>query len=1181
MLIAALICSAAATALAQTVRPHTIEQLVSGFGLFDEPLVWVGAAPPPAAESQALWGALLKGQAGPWPDSLSALEDFISTYPDSIWVPSLRALLGKAYRECGRDTLALAHWEAAWDATSGFDKGAGKHVADYALAHWTRLLASLGRYETLTALITLNSTRVLDRGPLSQRWARTCEAAAEMRQYPGVSYKCGTYALDAVGRALHRAYNRSALLGIPSPATGFSMDVLATLSSQLQLGLVGVVRPVGGPLVVPSVVHWRQNHYAAIVEQRGRFYCVVDPTFEQPRWMTFDTIDSEASGAFLVPQTSVPAGYAYLSPADMKQIFGRGNPNFLGDNDDRHCSCDEGSCSPGMDGMNGSISPGLYGPIEGMGNSGSCGSCGGVTVGMPSWRVSEPYVNLWLEDEPLPYVSATGPAVPFRISFKQRQDLQYGRDFSSFGNNWYCSWLSVVDSSWYATYHEFHNNYLYFQGGGQANYISADAVATNYNSTLKLWAVTNASGDAIRYELIYPTGAKDLYEFAPTNATGGRPQAFYLTAKISPAGRTTSFYYDDYDPAAISVRLRYIVDADGHTNAFSYTNSAQTQLVTGVSDSFGRSVYFTYDSTGLLTNIVDAIGLSTSAIYDEYGWVTNLTTPYGTNAFVYTQRSVSGYVVDRSVTITEANGSKQLYTFAENPTWEVSSYPTWEVPTNTPIGTLDNTIAARNTYHWGRQQYALLSTNYVDSFTPADYLLARMRHWLGSTTHYGDTRQIDTLSVERDFSSDGSTNAQITWYDYPDKPATDVQGSCVLPSVAARVLPDGSTWYNYLQRNQWGWTTNAVSTWTQPDGTIGTRTNIYVYASNGVDLVLQIGPQAEQVVSNYFGNSYHQPDASYDALNQQTTYTYNANRQVTSITSPAGLTTTNIYFGSGTDAGRLSQTIDLQINRTNSYTYYGNGLVLTHTDERGLLTTNYWDNLQRLTGVGYPDGGTTNIYSRLDLVGTRDKLGYWTRFAYDGIRRKYAETNANNAVTWITYCECGSPSTITRAYGTAISEQTTFTYDYQGNRLISAAADGYNVTNWYNPLHQVVSTGDGAANKWMFYNNQGLLTVVSNAYGAVQNKVWDVEDRPVYVTDQNNVTVTNTYDLLGGSKRAGIRTVEWKSSGIRPRDSPPIPISSGSRISSPMTQRGERPPRPTQTGRSSATRIIPPAICCR
>src|SRR5690606_8246144 len=124
-----------------------------------------------------------------------------------------------------------------------------------------------------------------------------------------------------------------------------------------------------------------------------------------------------------------------------------------------------------------------------------------------------------------------------------------------------------------------------------------------------------------------------------------------------------------------------------------------------------------------------------------------------------------------------------------------------------------------------------------------------------------------------------------------DKVGTGIK----LPSVIARVLPDGSTWYQYFEYNALGQKTLMVETYSLPDGSIGTRTNTFIYAGNGIDLVLHIGPEGDQVVSNYVNNAYHQVDATYDALDQETLLTYNADRQLTSIIRPTGLTTTNIY----------------------------------------------------------------------------------------------------------------------------------------------------------------------------------------------------------------------------------------------------------------------------------------------
>ena len=51
--------------------------------------------------------------------------------------------------------------------------------------------------------------------------------------------------------------------------------------------------------------------------------------------------------------------------------------------------------------------------------------------------------------------------------------------------------------------------------------------------------------------------------------------------------------------------------------------------------------------------------------------------------------------------------------------------------------------------------------------------------------------------------------------------------------------------------------------------------------------------------------------------------------------------------------------------------------------------------------------------------------------------------------------------------------------------------------------------------KRQFYNNQGLLTTISNACGLERVILFDVHDRPEYVVDANAVTVANTHDNLG------------------------------------------------------------------
>src|SRR5882757_7477903 len=90
-------------------------------------------------------------------------------------------------------------------------------------------------------------------------------------------------------------------------------------------------------------------------------------------------------------------------------------------------------------------------------------------------------------------------------------------------------------------------------------------------------------------------------------------------------------------------------------------------------------------------------------------------------------------------------------------TFMSTTYSTSDVPTNTPLGTLDygngsatNTLAAvcyRNSFHWGPRQYATLSTTNVLSLAANDYLRGEMRHWLQDDD---DLNLSGYVSVKRD-----------------------------------------------------------------------------------------------------------------------------------------------------------------------------------------------------------------------------------------------------------------------------------------------------------------------------------------------------------------------------------------------------------------------------------------------
>jgi RHS repeat-associated protein len=737
----------------------------------------------------------------------------------------------------------------------------------------------------------------------------------------------------------------------------------------------------------------------------------------------------------------------------------------------------------------------------------SCGQGAAPSIStLPTYWVSEPFANLRVESVPLRYQPSHGWPLEFILSYRQRGAAREDATVFGFSTGWSSSFRAyLVDLSGSAGVYRVHR--------GDAGYIDYVPAVAQY---LEGSIATPITGG---YQIEYRDGSKETFTNSFVNSGG--TTLYFLSTRADPAGVAFVF---NYSVVGTIFELTSVTDTDGRSTDIYYDSSTFPNQITKVVDPFSRTNIITYNASGYLTNLTDAGGLSSSFQYDAGLWqsyvpaLTNMTTPYGSTAFTLGGvDSGSLYIssgsnsVNRFVQTTLPNTGVDLYEYRLDCSAFLSATNS-PVPSTSPLAnTLDNVDHQnRNSFHWSPLQTQALSTNNPLYLSTSDYGLGRLRHFLIDPASADASY---TYSLERAPSPDGVTTGQFTWYDHDGKTNGDNYiGTNDMSSFVALVLPDSTTRYMHTSRNPHKNLSQEISTYTKTDGSVGERTNTYYYAANNIDLIQQVGPNSEQVISNYFsaGNDYHQPDSTYDALNQQTSYLYNGNREVTQISRPTGLTTTNIYFSSGAYANWLSTTIELEIYRTNSYTY-ANGLVNSHTDERGLTTTSYWDNLLRLTGVSYPDGTTiSNQYTASDLTGTKDRDGNWSWSLYNSVRQKIADTNADGAVTRFGYCTCGMLEQITNALG----QVTSFNYDYQANRTYVYFPDA-TLTNWYNALGQGTVSSIGWGYETNLYNNQGLLSGVSTAYGSKLAVTFDDEDRPVYTIDANGVTVTNTYDVLG------------------------------------------------------------------
>jgi hypothetical protein len=533
------------------------------------------------------------------------------------------------------------------------------------------------------------------------------------------------------------------------------------MSQRAGLDLEAVQWEQPAALIVPCVVYWKDHHYAAIVAERNGLYQVVDPILKKPRWLELADVLDEASGAFLIPKQQLPTGWKAMEPGQAEEIYGRGNSvptvyayDSCGNSTGASGADDSGPLNPagilvgakGGAACPGDCSAGSAGGSTGGGDSPSCscsagpsgnggkggnaaggnGSPAGPPIlgassssGMPIWRVSEPSINLWLDDEPLGYQPGLGPRISFRLSYKQPESTNditpshapFSTNVFSLGPFWNCSWLSyIADDS------QNSRATMCLPGGGERDYVPNGTNNEYFSNTRLQRNFTN--GQLAGFVLTYANGAQDLYQFVPTNSLI-HTNAF-LTARLDSFGHGTRFYYQQTN---YSVKLLYVVDADGQTNTLSYTNTLVPTQITGVTDPFGNSVTLQYDTSntnGWLTNVVDPVGLGSSFAYDSGGNITNLCTPYGKTTFETFDNSIVTTSFIRAIRVLDASGATNVYMFGQMDTLQYLS-PLQQLlegrlfrdregfPSTIPSLICDETkLASRDSFHWGPRQAATL-----------------------------------------------------------------------------------------------------------------------------------------------------------------------------------------------------------------------------------------------------------------------------------------------------------------------------------------------------------------------------------------------------------------------------------------------------------------------------------------
>jgi hypothetical protein len=468
------------------------------------------------------------------------METFVTNNPASAWTPSLHLWLARRARlRCGY-SLAMDHYEAAFSAveSTGITGPESELIAVEASGGLAKLLALTGQLPAFDALEAA-ATQLFGRRPASPEWGWAHEMRAWASKHPSEAYKCGLYCLDQLGRLTQPgAFFPKNITETPSSTNGFTAADLVALGTGQGLRVRAGLLSDLSTLPVPCILHLRSEHFVIIAEQRGSLYEVIDPVVNGPKWLTPTEIAQEATGCAIISDavsSSVPTSFSQIDPASASNYHGRCHGPLPNDHNDTGCPTPCECASAAGDG--GSAPPPPTSATQGTGNGRagcpSCASSGSSPTpqgsgsspalqggGMAAYHISEPYLNVWLDDTPLQYTPAYGPSVKVHLAYHDRDvasilSLNYwhGAQFGNSAGNqglWSCSLLSFAELST-----DGYTVDLMLPGGGWAAFtFPTNSTRSTINYQHNLWLEQLGSGSVntvTNLVLHYPDGSQSSY----------------------------------------------------------------------------------------------------------------------------------------------------------------------------------------------------------------------------------------------------------------------------------------------------------------------------------------------------------------------------------------------------------------------------------------------------------------------------------------------------------------------------------------------------------------------------------------------------------------------------------------------------------------------------------------------
>jgi RHS repeat-associated protein len=557
--------------------------------------------------------------------------------------------------------------------------------------------------------------------------------------------------------------------------------------------------------------------------------------------------------------------------------------------------------------------------------------------------------------------------------------------------------------------------------------------------------------------------------------------------------------------------LQSLTSRGGYTQTFTYSNG----FLSGVVDSFGRTLTFNYGANGQLQSVTTPLGqiqygydVSSRLISVTYPDGKSRTYGYGNAQYPYALTTITDESGTTFASISyDAQGRASHSNLAGNAWASTVSY------TNSAAPVITDAFGVARTYQYatihGRPKLTAIAGPSCNTCGAPAAQAYDGAGFVSSRTDYNGNRVcfahdpvrgVELVRVEG-FASGSTCPSNLASYTpaantLQRKISTTWSASYRLPlsiTESNRVISytlDGSG--NILTKTvtDTSVTPNVARTWT------------YTYNSHGQVLTAK-GPRTDldtTVTYTYYscttGYQCGQLDTVTNVLGQTTTFnTYNAHGQPLTVTDPNGVVTTLTY-----DARRRITSTEVG-TETTGYTYYPTGLLklVTLPDSSTILYG--YDGAHRLTDM--TDGLGDHIHHTLDVLGnhTADNT-------YDpGNSLRRTHTRVFNTLNEL-YQDINAADTA--------AVTTTFGYDPNGNRTSIAAPLSRNTTNTYDALNRLSQITDPASGITLLgYNANDNLASAKDPRNFTTAYSHDGFSEVTHLVSPDTGTSTKTYDTGG------------------------------------------------------------------